>query len=886
MAAMRKAKYDVALVGVGVGANYGSVLTYYSLYRTLESFGKKVLMVSKIGASADDPELRDTHAIRFARKHYNLSPVYSQQNVGELNKVAETFVIGSDQVWNYGISQNFGKAFYLDFAGDDKRKISYAASFGHARDFAPGDEVPRISVLMKRFHAISVREDSGVRIARDVYGVPAKQVAEPIFLTDAAHYLDMASASTRDTSDPYLLAYILDPTLEKKKAIEHIAGKLGLKIRIILDAWPHLFQENKRKMNIDGAVEEGIETHDFLKLYANCSYVVTDSFHGTAFALKFEKPFASIGNRRRGVARFDSMFRLIGHRERFTLEAEQIVAADEKFTAHMDYSEIRRSMDRHVAESKAWLEAALKKRIRDTVGTQQGNGPGSVWRSKLAGTSGRMISRAARLLKHQITKQRFCLSAPAFSANNTAWRIERTPTATRLTVASADAAARGNLAWTDLPAPLRADGGYELTLDWSLRTAARMVNVHLRNPQTGHFKVVGAVAGDRGAKPRCDTMSFIVPGEGYSQIMFGAVHFRGPDAGADIETIVLRSVAPESVVPGAAAIPTRNLAVDAAAAVKELSSGDSDRFIEAYAQHRVSRSVANARSLLMYYSHGFEKGLSRTRGFRPGFGQPSMPKLAEEMNKWVRKGRDVSDSFFQIAASVMHVYFARHRELGVDVSHFWKLFDPSVQEQITRADPALGGALPAGEAREETLGSLPERSFADVVFARRSVREFLADPVSNEDIRRAVRIAMQAPSVCNRQGIRVHQFDDTDKMRAVLELQGGFRGYKLPPKLLLVTSDLAAFVAAVERNQPFIDGGLFMMLLLLGLEQVGLGSCSLNTAMNAERESAIRKILGIPDNEVFISFVAVGHFDPAVMVPRSKRVPVDEILVRHDLARV
>jgi hypothetical protein len=56
--------------------------------------------------------------------------------------------------------------------------------------------------------------------------------------------------------------------------------------------------------------------------------------------------------------------------------------------------------------------------------------------------------------------------------------------------------------------------------------------------------------------------------------------------------------------------------------------------------------------------------------------------------------------------------------------------------------------------------------------------------------------------------------------------------------------------------------------------------------MNAEREGAIRKILAIPDNEVFISFVAVGHFDPAVMVPRSKRVPVDEILVRHDLARV
>ena len=86
---------------------------------------------------------------------------------------------------------------------------------------------------------------------------------------------------------------------------------------------------------------------------------------------------------------------------------------------------------------------------------------------------------------------------------------------------------------------------------------------------------------------------------------------------------------------------------------------------------------------------------------------------------------------------------------------------------------------------------------------------------------------------------------------------------------------------AAERNQPFIDGGLFMMTLLLGLSQVGLGSCSLNTAMNSERENAIRKILGIPDDEVFIAFVATGHYNPAILTPQSKRIPVDEVLISH-----
>ena len=52
-----------------------------------------------------------------------------------------------------------------------------------------------------------------------------------------------------------------------------------------------------------------------------------------------------------------------------------------------------------------------------------------------------------------------------------------------------------------------------------------------------------------------------------------------------------------------------------------------------------------------------------------------------------------------------------------------------------------------------------------------------------------------------------------------------------------------------------------MMLFLLGLEHMGLGAVSLNTAMGQEREAAIREILEIPDSEVFISFIAVGHFD-------------------------
>ncbi|MGO3763881.1 hypothetical protein [Glutamicibacter arilaitensis] len=72
-----------------------------------------------------------------------------------------------------------------------------------------------------------------------------------------------------------------------------------------------------------------------------------------------------------------------------------------------------------------------------------------------------------------------------------------------------------------------------------------------------------------------------------------------------------------------------------------------------------------------------------------------------------------------------------------------------------------------------------------------------------------------------------------------------------------------------------------MMSLLLGLTQMELGSCLLNTAMGVEKEQKIRSIVDIPENEVFIAFVAVGNFDKNVLVPRSKRVEADSILKRH-----
>ncbi|MRX52020.1 hypothetical protein GI374_16705 [Paracoccus sp. S-4012] len=310
---------------------------------------------------------------------------------------------------------------------------------------------------------------------------------------------------------------------------------------------------------------------------------------------------------------------------------------------------------------------------------------------------------------------------------------------------------------------------------------------------------------------------------------------------------------------------------------RRLALLDSKRYSAAYLG---GDPAGKLRAVLMFDAHALEKGLSHT-SFRPGFGKRPLARLAEKTTLWLDSGNDLNDPFFLAATAALRAYFERHRALHVNVAHLWRLFPPRIQDLIASSDSSQGGALRARQDRETVPPIENSKSFMEVAYGRRSVREFTPDPVDIEAIKQAVRIASQAPSVCNRQAPRVHYFRDRETISRLVDLQGGFSGYPKPPGLLLVTCDLTAFIYHTERNQGYIDGGLFMMTLLLGLEQVGLGACPLNAAMDARRERAIREIISVPESEAMISFVAVGHYDPAVLVARSLRYPVEEVLSVH-----
>lgn len=860
-------KYDVGILGWWYGKNYGSILTYYGLNRAIADMGYSVLMVHEaLGYNGYRVRWPDNIlSLEFARRvGYKYTQQCHYSELPRLNDDVGAFVVGSDQLWNPLIGR-VNDDLFLDFVSPERRRIAYATSFGNRgiAKFKP-EFVEKHSANLKKFDAISVREAYAVNTAKVVFEVEATQVVDPVFLLPRADYEALADKAPLKVSGEYLAVFFLDPNPEKRDVALAIADKLGLQRIVVI---PNPDNGHKVAKRVFSGDRFEILSQDapeiFLHAYRNSRYVVTDSFHGTAFAVIFNKPFSSIYNTHRGADRFKNLMAFMGFGEsRRVLETDtaETIRANPDVSIDLDFSAAEARIEEGRRKSLRWLKTAISE-----PSTQGGmmDVLRNTYESLLPGKERRDDAAEDGIVR------------PSFQTNNAAWSVAQAKDSTDLKVAPGSAV-RGNLVWCDLPYELLKDSAYRLTITWKVRTTGGAVNLHIRNPATGKFHVIGTVAVQgRVNRTRTDSVDFVVPQDGFSQFMLGAVHFSGKDGGAEVESLSVQEILASSVKP--AKTPATYAEVATALSVK-----DNERFIGALAKSTGSGDINGARARLMFHAHAVEKGLSHV-DFRAGFGKISVPALAKEMNSWLAAGRDVNDPFIRIGASVMRAYFDRHAKLRFDVSHFYNLLGPASKEQVAGACEEQGGVLSADATREELGREVPPRDFLDVIYGRRSVRAFTSQPVREEDIRRAVQIALQAPSVCNRQAARVHLIEDPKTIKAAVDIQGGFGGYAMPPRLLLVTADLRAFLFAAERNQPFVDGGLFMMTLLLGLEQVGLGSCSLNTAMNTERENGIRRILGIPDHEVFIAFIAVGHFDPKVLTPRSKRLPVDEVLVRHSV---
>ena len=289
------------------------------------------------------------------------------------------------------------------------------------------------------------------------------------------------------------------------------------------------------------------------------------------------------------------------------------------------------------------------------------------------------------------------------------------------------------------------------------------------------------------------------------------------------------------------------------------------------------RSRITARAYLLMSVHGLEKGLALQER-RPGFGKAKCRDiLAEALRFQQLFGPDPVCLYVkEVVGRVIEYHVETGHTDASLVAQFQSIKDAIRQSEATFDEH---GGLRLVQ-KQEVADSLPSNAFQ--FFATRySVRQFAAGEIPESSIREAVRIAQRSPSVCNRQSCHLHYSTDPVVIAQTLAHQNGAGGFgDKAAAVFVVTSELGAFNRAGERNQGYVDGGIFSMTFALGIHALGFGTCFLNWSKTAREDRKLRRTLKIPDSEIIITLLVAGCLRDEFAVAASPRLPTDEVLHR------
>lgn len=300
---------------------------------------------------SEDEKRGGTEILRFIRENIHLTK--SLRSTGELAKYVESngfdcILVGSDQVWRECYSPCI-EDFFLGFLpeGDKHLKITYAASFGTADDPISSGHIDECVRLAKRFSAISVREESGVGIMKNVFGFDAKLLLDPTLLLSAVDYGKVSGTA----GNCGLASYVLDENEMKDSILEEAGKALNLrqtKLRIVAG-------------HPDAETVSTPSVERWLASFAGADFVITDSFHGCVFSIINRKPFIAIANRDRGLERFTSLLGTFGLTDRLIFSKEDFEARRERLLSPIDYAPVIERHQQLIQDSLCWLQENLQK---------------------------------------------------------------------------------------------------------------------------------------------------------------------------------------------------------------------------------------------------------------------------------------------------------------------------------------------------------------------------------------------------------------------------------------------------------------------------------------------------------------------------------------------
>lgn len=333
----------IAILTLDLQTNFGGILQAYALQTVLERMGHEVVHLQAKHSRLHNPVVMPlVWCKRLYRKYFQGDrqlPVFEnpykwarkntdrfisenlncrflapeEWNEG-LASEYDVIVVGSDQVWRPNYTSDVTRFFTAFLGHSDIRRLAYAASFGVDVNEFSDEQLACGREYLKLFSAISVREESGIRLCKELFDVQACQVLDPTMLLSREDY--QRFASTAPQSPGNLIVYVLDRTEEKDAIISEFAEKRGL---------VPFYANSKTEIpwNVDIPIGERKQPplENWLRGFADAEFVLTDSFHACVFSILFHKPFGVFVNLERGLSRIESLLQPFGLMDRCITDA-------------------------------------------------------------------------------------------------------------------------------------------------------------------------------------------------------------------------------------------------------------------------------------------------------------------------------------------------------------------------------------------------------------------------------------------------------------------------------------------------------------------------------------------------------------------------------------
>lgn len=252
---------------------------------------------------------------------------------------ADVYIAGSDQIWNPTFKNGKDPAFYMDFVPDNKNKISYAASF--AVEEFPLELRDKTSKMINRINSISVREKSGLDILSSMNIKDGVQVLDPVFLLDKEHWNSMCNST--NFNEKYLFVYDFDNNDLIKEIALKIANEKNLKIYTVF------------KSDYSDKCIKNIGPLDFITYIKNAEFIISNSFHGTAFSLIFEKDFCVVNRQEKINTRMRDLLSDLELDSRLVDKSYDI----SEISKNIYYDKVSKILNDKVEYSKLFLKSAI-----------------------------------------------------------------------------------------------------------------------------------------------------------------------------------------------------------------------------------------------------------------------------------------------------------------------------------------------------------------------------------------------------------------------------------------------------------------------------------------------------------------------------------------------